>query len=108
MQIPSPLKKKKEVIEIMSSDDESVVMVSFSDGVAEFDSDGIVSSSLPPPVTGVCRPTKSNVDGGPGEETCIREVNPWREIWRGPSDPDARDRTADGGLTDEVVWKYEG
>ena len=76
MQIPSPLRKEKEVIEIMSSNDESMVMASSADGVAQFDSDGIVPSSLPPPITGVCRPTESNGDGGPGEETCVREVNP--------------------------------
>ena len=105
MQIPSPLKKEKEVIEIMSSDDESVVMASSADGVAKYDSDGTVPSSLPPPVTGVYRPTEPNGGGGPGEETCVREVG---EIWCGPPGRDARDRTADGGLADEVVWKYEG
>ena len=107
IKIPSP-KKEKEVIEIMSSDAESDVMVTSADGVAHYDSEGTVPSSIPPPAIGVYRPTESNGDGGPGGEKCVREVGTYHEIWRGPPGPGATARNPDGTLADEVVWKYDG
>ena len=106
MQISPPSIFKKEDIEIMtSSDDESVEFVSPSVGVAPFcDSEALLPSSS----TGVCRPTESNGDGGAGGETYVGEKNLWREIWCGPAGLDGRDRTDDGGLADDFVWRYEG
>jgi len=109
MQISSSLKKEREVIEIMSSsDDESVDIVSPIDGVVQIEKNADEEASLPLPNTGVCRPTQSNGDGGTGGNTSVGVENPWCVIFRGSACPDGRDRMDDGGLTDEIVWKYQG
>ena len=97
---------QKKIIEIItSSDDESVDIVSPSVGVAPLrDAEAL----LPLSSTGVCRPTESNGDGGPGGEKCVQEVGTYHEIWRGPPGPGATARNPDGTLADEVVWKYDG
>ena len=102
-----PLKKEKEIIEIMSSDVESDDMPSSAGGVVHYDSDATVPSSVPPPTLGVCRPGQSIENVGPGGGYTVPSGT-YGVVGRDPPGPSAAARSMHGALPHGVVREYQG